>query len=185
MPQRHSKSFISVTEYLEGEQVGNTRHEYVNGTVYAMVGGSDRHGLITANLGGLLNLRLPERCQVFIADMKVHIETQNQDIFYYPDVLVSCDENDRETYFRRRPCLLIEVLSPSTERLDRFEKFLFYQHLESLQEYLLVAQSMVEIQVFRRSNQWGAEIYTENNIPLESVGLTVNVNDIYRRVSFN
>lgn len=175
---------MSVEEYLQGEQNSHVRHEYVNGHVYAMVGGSDRHGLITANLGGLLNVRLPDTCQVFIADMKVRIKTQEQEIFYYPDVLVSCDERDRETYYRSHPCLIVEVLSPSTERLDRFEKFLFYQRLNSLQEYVLVAQDMVEIHVFRRSNQWGAEVYSEGEIRLESVGLVIAVDDFYRRVSF-
>lgn len=116
--------------------------------------------------------------------MKVRIHTEAEDICYYPDVLVSCDERDRETYYRSHPCLIVEVLSPSTERTDRFEKFLFYRQLSSLQEYVLVAQDMKEIQVFRRSQQWGVEIYTEGAIPLESVGLTMPVNEIYRRVSF-
>ena len=85
---------MSVEEYLQGELASHVRHEYVNGNVDAIVGGSERRGLITANLGGLLNVRLPDACQVFIANMKSRISTQEQEIFYYPDILVSCDERD-------------------------------------------------------------------------------------------
>jgi Uma2 family endonuclease len=133
-------SFLTTDAYLAGELESRVRHEYVDGEVYAMVGASDRHGLITLNLAGLLSQRLPNRCQVFSSDMRVRIQAPERDIFYYPDVLVSCDPRDRAPYYRKYPCLVVEVLSPHTARLDRFEKFLFYQQLESLEEYVLVSQ---------------------------------------------
>jgi len=178
----HTRSHIGVEDYLHGEQVSDVRHEYVDGQVFAMVGASDRHGIIAVNLGGLLSQRLPDRCQVFISDMKVRIRAAEQEIFYYPDVLVSCDAADRETYYRTRPCLVAEVLSPATERVDRFEKLFSYRTLESLEEYLLVTQDYRQVEVFRRAGGWRPEVYVEGEIPLTSVGLTLGFDELYRRV---
>lgn len=181
MQRRTIPAFLPVDDFLEGELESEVRHEYVDGEVYAMVGASDRHGLITLNLAGLLSHRLPDRCQVFMSDMKVRIQAAERDIFYYPDVLVSCDPRDRETYYRQHPCLVIEVLSPHTARLDRFEKFMFYRQLDSLEEYVLVSQDYRQVEVFRRSDRWSDTPYTEGVIPLQSVDLTVTIDEIYRR----
>jgi Uma2 family endonuclease len=75
-----------------------------------------------------------------MADMKVYLKIAGEDVFYYPDLLVSCDPEDNEKYYRTRPCLIVEVLSPTTERIDRREKFMAYTSLPSLQEYILIAQ---------------------------------------------
>ncbi len=181
MQPQSTTTFLSVDEYLAGELESQVRHEYVGGEAYAMVGASDRHGLITLNLAGLLSQRLPERCQVFSSDMKVRIQTAERDIFYYPDVLVSCDPRDREPYFRQYPRLVAEVLSPHTARLDRFEKFLFYRQLDSLQEYLLVSQDYRQVEVFRRCDQWRGDPYTSGGVPLRSIDLAVTIDDLYRR----
>jgi Uma2 family endonuclease len=172
---------ISRDEYLAGERESHIRHEYVDGEVYAMVGASDRHGLITLNLAGLLSQRLPDRCQVFSSDMKVRIQAAEREIFYYPDVLVSCDPRDRETYYRQYPCLVIEVLSPHTARLDRFEKSMFYRQLDSLEEYLLVSQDYRQVEVLRRSDQWHETRYNKGEVQLQSVALALTVDEIYRR----
>jgi Uma2 family endonuclease len=179
-PQTDAR-LLSVEEYLEGELESQVRHEYVDGEIYAMVGASDRHGLITLNLAGLLSQRLPDRCQVFSSDMKVRIQSAERDIFYYPDVLVSCDPRDRETYYRQYPCLVVEVLSPHTARLDRFEKLMFYRQLDSLAEYVLVSQDYRQVEVFRRADQWRATSYTKGDVPLRSVDLRVSIDEIYRR----
>lgn len=174
-------TFLPVDIYIEGELESQVRHEYVDGEVYAMVGASDRHGLIAGNLHTALNLRLPEQCQVFTSDMKVRIRTAERDIFYYPDVLVSCDPRDRETYYREHPCLVVEVLSPHTARSDRFEKFLFYRQLDSLQEYVLVSQDYRQVEVFRRADQWRGTPYTQGEVQFRSVDLGVTIDAIYRR----
>ena len=181
MEPQLTTTFLSVDEYLAGELESQIRHEYVDGEVYAMVGASDRHGLITLNLAGLMSQRLPERCQVFSSDMKVRIHTAERDIFYYPDVLVSCDPRDREPYFRQYPCLVAEVLSPHTARLDRFEKFLFYRQLDTLQEFLLVSQDYRQVEVFRRADQWRGDRYTSGEVQLRSIDLAVTIDEIYRR----
>ena len=181
MQPNANTTLIAIDDYLDGERDSAIRHEYVDGEVYAMVGASDRHGLITLNLAGALSQRLPDRCQVFMSDMKVRIQAGERDVFYYPDVLVSCDPRDRETYYRQFPCLVIEVLSPHTARLDRFEKFMFYRYLDSLEEYLLVSQDYRQVEVFRRADQWRASTYIEGEVPLHSVDLAVAIDAIYRR----
>lgn len=173
---------IEVEEYLLGEQYSHIRHEYIDGQVFAMVGASDRHGMIAINLGAILSQRLPDRCQVFIADMKVRLRAAEQELFYYPDVLVSCDPADRETYFRCHPCLVAEILSPTTERVDRFEKRLAYCGLPSLHEYLLISQDYRQVEIYRRSQGWGLERYTEGEIRLASVDLALGLDELYRRV---
>ncbi len=181
MQPQKTTNFIPVDAYLEGELESQIRHEYVDGETYAMVGASDRHGLIAGNLHTALNVHLPERCQVFMADMKVRVQTAERDIFYYPDVLVSCNPRDRERYYRQYPCLVVEVLSPQTERLDRFEKSMFYRQLDSLEEYVLVSQDYRQIEVFRRADQWQVTTYTEGEVPLRSVDLAVAMDAVYRR----
>jgi Uma2 family endonuclease len=176
-----SRTVLTVDEFLAGELESQVRHEYVDGEIYAMVGASDRHGLISLNLAGLLSQRLPDRCQAFSADMKIRIRAADRNVFYYPDVLVSCDPRDRETYYRQYPCLVIEVLSPHTARLDRFEKFLFYRQLDTLEEYVLVSQDFRQIEVFRRADQWQVTVYAKGEVPLHSVDLAVAIDDIYRR----
>jgi Uma2 family endonuclease len=181
MQPQTSQGFLSVEDYLSGELESQVRHEYVDGELYAMVGASDRHGLIALNIAGILSRDLPDLCQVFVSDMKVRIGAAERDLFYYPDVLVSCDSRDRETYYREHPCLVIEVLSPHTARLDRFEKSLFYQQLDALEEYVLVSQDYRQVEVFRRTERWQCTKYTEGEVPFQSVDLSVAVDDFYRR----
>ena len=175
-------TFISEADYLTGEPASSVRHEYVNGLVYAMAGSSDKHNLVSSNANAILNQALPDECEVFIADMKVRIQPKKALMFYYPDVMVCCEGDDNATYYRERPCLIIEVLSPSTERQDRFEKFWSYQQIPTLQEYLLLHQGVKEATLFRRSNDWQPEMYRKGILHLESVDLDISIDDLYRRV---
>jgi len=179
-----NKHHISVEEYLAGEQLSEIRHEYINCQVYAMVGASDRHGLIAGNLFMSLRPQTREKkCQLFIADMKVRLQISGQDIFYYPDLLLSCDPADRETYFRQSPCLIIEVLSESTERIDRREKMLAYQTLPSLQEYVLVAQDCRQVEIYCRRNEWQPDIVNEGRFHLDCLDVDVSIDDVYLDVT--
>jgi Uma2 family endonuclease len=130
-PAQHT--VIDVDDYLAGERESEVRHEYVAGQVYPMVGASDRHALLVNALAFVLTPAAREaRCQLFTSEMKVRLEIGKQDVFYYPDLLVSCVPDDRATSYREHPCLIVEVLSESTERLDRREKMLAYQTIASL-----------------------------------------------------
>ena len=171
---------ISVEEYLKGERHGEIRHEYIDGKVYAMSGASDRHGLIVNALAfALTPAARRKRCQLFTSDMKVRLDIADQEVFYYPDLLLACDPADRETYFRTRPCLIIEVLSDSTERIDRREKLLAYQTLPSVSEYVLVAQDARRVEIYRRANGWRSEYCEAGEISLDCLDVRVTLDAIY------
>ncbi|MBK1646589.1 hypothetical protein CKO25_18460 [Thiocapsa imhoffii] len=105
-----------------------------------------------------------------------------EDIFYYPDLLLTCDPSDRETYYCTAPCLLIEVLSDSTERIDRREQFLSYQTLPSLQAYWLVAQQERRLEIFRRSHEWRMEPITSGCVSVDCLDVELSLDVIYEDV---
>jgi Uma2 family endonuclease len=172
-------------EYLEFENDGSLKHEFVNGVVYAMSGASRRHNLIAGDMHTTLNVHLPtDQCQAYTLDTKVHIQTQDEERYFYPDVFVTCSQLDSDAYASRLPVLVIEVMSPSTEDFDRGAKFDAYRLLSSLQEYALLSQEQRHIELFRRRTAWTVEHYhDEDSITFESVGLTMPVSKIYRRVA--
>ena len=176
------QAYISEEEYVQGEEFSALKHEYLDGQVYAMAGASDKHNLICSNVNAFLNIHLPDQCEVFVSDMKVRIQSKRETMFYYPDVMVSCAAMDRAKYYRAQPRLIVEVLSPATERQDRGEKFWQYQQIPSLQEYLLLAQDAQEATLFRRATGWQPEVYRDGAIRLESVGLDAPLDALYRRV---
>lgn len=145
---------ISVADYLAGEQHTDIKHEYLAGDLVAMGGASRAHGLIA---GSLLTLLLPHArlkgCQLFLADMKVRIDHEGDSWFYYPDLVLSCDPADRDPLFVSNPCLLVEVLSPSTEQTDAREKLLAYRLLPGLREYLLLRQDRLEAVLYQKNTE--------------------------------
>ncbi|WPL16919.1 hypothetical protein Thiowin_01899 [Thiorhodovibrio winogradskyi] len=174
---------LSVADYLAAEDGADVRHEYIDGELYAMTGASDRHGLIVGNLYAFLRPRLRGTgCQLFANDMKVRLAIAGQDIFYYPDLLLGCDPHDRETYYRRHPCLLVEVLSDSTARLDRREKFLAYQTIASLQAYVLIEQHLRAVEIYRRYRDWAMEHITEGSLRLDCLDVEVSLDTLYEDV---
>lgn len=184
-PHARTQPNISPEEYLAFELTTPIKHELVEGVIYAMTGSRDRHNLISGDIGVRLISHLPLRCQVFMTDMKLRVQIGTDTRFYYPDVMVSCSSTDREEYFREEPGLLVEVLSPSTERNDRQEKFEAYKQIASLEEYLLVSQDFTQVELFRRASGWTREVFKAGeSFTLASVDLTFEVDDIYRRVRF-
>jgi Uma2 family endonuclease len=172
----------SPDEYLRAEARGEIRHEFVRGQVFDMVGGTDTKNLISLNVASALRERLRGKpCRVFMADMKVRIAAA--DVFYYPDVFVSCDSSDRKPYFKEHPCLIVEVLSETTEGTDRREKFTAYELLESLKDYVLVQQSRREVEVFRRvsaQGPWTKSSHTQDQeVTFPSLGVSLNLSPIY------
>ncbi len=178
--------FISVADYLAGEPISAIKHEYVDGVVYAMAGASDRHNRLAGNIFSKLDNHLSnDECEPFISDMKVQA---SEYVFYYPDVMVACDGANADPYYRKQPRLIIEVTSPSTENVDRSEKLLAYKQIKSLKEYVIVSQDTVRIDLYRRmrGERWQLEILTDvkEELRLDSIGLTLSVAQIYRRVKF-
>ena len=169
---------ITEAEYLEGEQFSDVRHEYMNGKVYAMVGATRNHNLISVNVLREIGVHLKGKpCQPFMSDMKVKVDNQ----FFYPDILVDCSEDaDGKSLFTENPVIIIEVLSDSTNRMDKTIKFSAYKNIPSLEEYVLIEQNYLNIEVFRRSDRWHGQVYLAGeNITFESLGLTMSVEAIY------
>lgn len=132
------KTQISVEDYLESEKTSSVKHEYVCGEVYAMAGASDNHNRIVVEIATLLNLHLRDsRCEPFIGDIKVRV---NPNVYYYPDILVSCEEKPEDAHFRNEPVLIIEVVSDSTREIDRREKRAAYLQMPSAHEHAIVEQ---------------------------------------------
>jgi Uma2 family endonuclease len=154
--------YLSPEEYLASERRAEYKSEYVDGVAYAMAGGSERHNLIAGNLITELNNHLRKApCRVYPSDLKVRVPNSKK--FFYPDVSVVCDETEFADDARDvilNPILIVEVLSDSTAAFDRGKKFQSYQQIESLQEYLLVAQDehVVEHYLRRENDHW---LYTK------------------------
>lgn len=186
--QTQPQAPISIEDYLEGEQHTDTKHEYLAGQVVAMGGASDKHGLIAGSLyAALLPAARRKGCQLFIADMKVRVNHDSDSYFYYPDLLLSCQPDDRESaYYRRHPCLLVEVLSPSTERIDSREKLLAYRLLPSLREYLLLRQDRVQADLYQRGDEgrWEHHTFTQPDdvLALRCLDAAVSLRDVYADV---
>jgi Uma2 family endonuclease len=179
-------AYLSPEEYLQAEEHSPTKHEYRDGEVYAMAGASDPHVTIAGNLFALLRSHLRGTgCRVYIADMKARIESLN--IYYYPDVLVTCDPRDRELpTFKRHPCLIVEVLSQSTEAFDRGNKFADYQALETLQEYVLISTTRQRVDSFRRNAEglWVLRSFTPGSqVHLASVDFQGGIEQLYEDVT--
>jgi Uma2 family endonuclease len=175
-------------DYLIAEEQSSVKHEYIDGQVYAMAGASDAHVTIALNVATLLKNHLRgSRCRVFISDMKARIEELN--IYYYPDVLVTCDDRDRsESTLKRYPKVIIEVLSPSTEAFDRGDKFLDYQHIETFQEYVLIGTSRQRVDCFRRNVEglWVMQSYSPGQVlSLNSLQFETNLETLYEDVELS
>jgi Uma2 family endonuclease len=180
------KTKLSVADYLESEIVSPVKREYVEGDVYAMAGASDNHARIVVNLTTALSNHLRDsECEPFAGDTKVRVSSK---IYYYPDILVSCEENPENPYFRNEPILIIEVASPSTARTDRSEKLLYYLQMPSLREYVIIDQHRLNVEIHRRQsdNSWVTYYFDEpeESVEFVSVELTIPLAEIYRRVKF-
>ncbi|MDD2761509.1 MAG: Uma2 family endonuclease [Methylomonas sp.] len=146
MPVPLAKSnHFTPEDYLEMELSSPVKHEYVAGEIFAMTGTSDSHNIISLNLAFILREHLRGTpCRVFMSNLKLKIEAA--DAYFYPDLMVTC-ETAPDSHFREQPKLVIEVLSDSTAKYDREDKPRMYQSLQSLQEYVLVAQSCMDVRV--------------------------------------
>lgn len=182
----HMRQFTSVEDYLEGERLSDIRHEYVDGQVYAMAGASDDHNRIVTNICSELRERLRgKRCEPFMADMKLKLP--DSEAFYYPDVLIACDPTDNDKYFRERPTVVFEVLSPDTERTDQREKRFAYTLIPTLKVYVIVAQDKLELTVLRRgrSGPWKAESVSGRSakLKLPEIKVEIPLARIYERTA--
>ena len=188
-----SQSIIKITaeEYLAAERLSEVRHEFLNGTIFAMAGASRKHNQISSNLVRILgNQLLDKPCSVYSSDMRVKNAEAKK--YFYPDIVVSCKEErfeDKEEDTLLNPRLILEILSDSTEAYDRGDKFFYYRQIKSFVEYVLVSQKNYHVERFIRQpdNAW---LYSEFNniddeIKLSSIGCNICLKEIYNKVQFH
>ncbi|MGH6821462.1 MAG: Uma2 family endonuclease [Methylocella sp.] len=182
-------SRMTPEEFLAWEKTQIEKHEYMNGMVYevyAMVGARDAHVTVSLNIASLLKVHLRGGlCRVYIGDMKLKVEAA--DVYFYPDVFVTCDARDRlEQSCKRFPILVIEVLSDSTAGFDRGDKFAVYRMIEGLQEYVIVDPQSFTVDFFRRNEtgHWVLYAFTgeEDTVEFQSVEFRVSLAALFEDV---
>lgn len=180
----------TVEEYFAFERESETKHEYFNGEIFAMAGASRKHNVIVANVISSLHAQLRKKpCEIYPSDMRVRVD--KTDLYTYPDVSIVCGEQqftDDPFDVLTNPIVIIEILSPSTQDYDRVGKFHHYRALDSLQEYIMIAQEKYRIEhyVRQKNNQWLLTdiINPDAEIPLDSIDCSLLLSDIYEKVTF-
>lgn len=185
MTNTAEKLLFSAEDFLRWESLQAEKHEFIQGEVFAMGGARREHVVVAGNVFALLKQHLRGTpCQPYIADMKLRIEML--DAFFYPDVMVSCHENDRQAeQYLSHPTVIIEVLSDSTEAYDRGAKFAAYRLLPSLKEYMLVDIKAQRLEIFRRTDNddWLLHVCeaSENGF-LTSLEVNLNLEDVFEGI---
>ncbi len=174
---------LRIEDYLAGERDVDTKSEYVDGQVYAMAGASETHNTLSASLLLAIGNHIADDGYAWQSDMKVVGENKGRQFSYYPDVMVACGENEGDQYVRTNPLLIAEVLSPATRRIDLTEKLENYTAIPTLVEYLVIAQDVPLVRLYRRRTAWQMESYDAgDSLSLESIQLELPVITIYRKV---
>ncbi len=182
-PLPHARHHYSYDEYLAYERDSTLKHELEAGEIYAMAGGSPRHSALASRISAALENTRPSGCTAFQSDMRIRVLATGRAT--YPDVSMVCgeielDADDRGGTTITNPTLLVEVLAPSTEEVDRGSKWRDYQRIPSLQEYVLVSQEP-RVEIYRRltSGSWEYLDVREGTVSLAS-GATLNLSILYQ-----
>ena len=176
---------FSPQDYLEWEALQDYKNEYYAGETFAQAGASSKHTEIAGNFFVLVHAHLKGKpCRAYIADMKLRVS--EVDAFFYPDVMVTCDQRDRDTdMYKQYPVLMAEILSESTAEYDRTFKFACYQKIATLRDYLLISQDVYSIEHFHLndSDEWVRTVNNFNDVfHLGCIDLDVSVADVYADV---
>ena len=176
---------VSVEDYLAAERTSSVRHEYVDGELFAMGGASRAHNSLATSLTRHLGNHLDGGpCRIAASDMKVRPAEATR--FYYPDLVVSCNDPSEEPdeHVETHPTLVIEILSESTREIDRREKRLVYQGIATLREYVLIEQGVPEVVVYRRDGDGWLRLTfgAGERATFESLGFAIDVDVLYRDV---
>ncbi len=171
-------SRLSLEDYLEGEKDAAVKHEYVHGEVFAMAGASDVHNTIALNIAlALASAARQSSCRTYVNEMKVRVADA---IFYYPDVMYVCQDGP-DAYYKDKPCVVVEVISPSTARTDENEKRHAYLGIPSLELYLLVDSRRRFVRGFYRTKTgWDERFFgEEDRVPIPCASVELTMADIY------
>lgn len=182
------KRKYTYAEYLQLEHDTQIRHEFWNGEVFAMAGGTGNHNRIGLKIASILSAKFePLGCKVFFNDVK--LELQEENYYVYPDVILTCDKDDNDPYLVKKPSLIVEVLSTSTEAYDRSIKLAQYRKIKPLRYYLLVAQNKPSVEVYGRTADdavFTYEVYENlnENIQLPALEIVLPMSEVYKYIEF-
>ncbi len=188
MDKAIEKKKYTYQEYLQLEKDTDIRHEFWNGEVFAMAGGTRNHNKIGSNINNALGNHFnPKGCETFFNDVKLELHHENY--YVYPDVILTCDKDDNDIYLVKRPSLIVEVLSKSTEGYDRAEKLAPYRKIKSIRYYLLVSQTNPVVEVYGRANEESVftyEVYENMDavIKLPALDFELPMGDVYKYIEF-
>jgi Uma2 family endonuclease len=182
------KNLVSREEYLKLERLADLRSEYHKGQIFAMAGASRNHNRIVTNLSTSLDIQLKSRdCNNYSSDMRISVQSGER--YLYPDIVVTCGKEtfeDDSNDTLKNPKVIVEVLSSSTEAYDRGLKFLYYQTIDSLQEYVLISQHPHRIEVYYKQadGTWAYRAFNKmpEKIKLQSINCILDTDDIYFKV---
>lgn len=185
-----TQHYYTPEEYLALEEVAEYKSQYFNGEIFAMAGSTANHDWIASECDRLIGATLRDKnCKTFTGNMKIRIPVEQ--IYYYPDFSAACGPDifeDAKKTVLKSPVLIIEVLSESTESFDRGKKFHRYQQIPSFQEYVLISQDEIQIDVLEKmeSGLWALRSYAglDDVLELRSLGIGLKLADIYSRVEF-
>jgi Uma2 family endonuclease len=177
---------LSPEEYLEWEEKSEVKHEYIDGEVFAMAGSSGKHAVIVKNFILTVGPHLRgSGCDLYPQDIKAKVSRRKR--YYYPDLMVTCDDRDKpDDYVKRHYKMIVEVLSDSTEKFDRGDKFEDYRRSQSLEEYVLISQNRMHVEVYRKNiaGRWELQAYYRGDrVELASIGLEFAIEDLYEDVT--
>jgi len=180
------KKHYTFEEYLEMERVSDEKHEYYYGEIFNMAGTTKRHSKIVINLISTIKGILPtEKCDLLF-DVKTEIYYKSY--YVYPDLVITCSEEDNDPLTIKNPTVIFEVLSESTEEYDRGTKLRAYMQIPSLKHYVLVAQKNCKVECYtRQGNDWLFNIYTslEEFLSITSLDINISLADIYQNIIFD
>lgn len=185
----HGRRQFSIEDYLEMERYSTQKHEYYQGSIFAMAGARPEHNRIVFNLTRSLVLKLQGKsCDIFNSDQRVHVKANS--LFTYPDLSIVCGQplfyEDKMSL--TNPAVIVEVLSPSTRNYDRGDKFRLYQELPGLQEYVLIESQSMGAEYFRKEagNGWVLRKFDQPTdfIRIETIGASLPLEEIYRNIPF-
>ena len=183
------KKKISFEEYLEIEQAEGVKYEYHQGEIFAMAGGTNNHAYICANVGRVIGNELIKKGSKYRSmgsDAKLFVPLEDR--AFYPDTMVVCEpQEDGTESFMTNPTVIIEVLSDSTEKYDRGQKFRYYRKIPTLREYILIDQKTAEVEVFKKmSDLWHTRFISglDKKLQIESLDIEIDLTEIYRGVEF-
>jgi Uma2 family endonuclease len=181
--------FLTIPDYLAMEQQSLEKHEYHDGEIYAMAGGTPRHALIANNAGAIIRQALKGKpCSAYSSDLQVALTPSR---FVYPDLTVVCDPPlffEENANAVNNPTLIVEVLSPGTADYDRGGKFARYRQIDSFKEYILISQDEPNVETWYKldSNVWRINTFTtfDQSFELTSLGVIISMKDLYDKVDF-